>query len=487
MSLPFKGFAVELWEDESGGYGGIFKSIIRIVVPIAVSFIPGAGPLAIAASSALTTVATGGSFTEALLAGATSFIGSSITQGITSGLGTLEGPSFFSPLDDAFSGGIASGAVSSAASSAAISGASLLSDVVSPAFLAANADIIGRVVGGLATLTLNQALNQEIPGLEQELDQRFGPDASQSLQQQARDEQLEEVFQELIGPNGVPNPFLREGQDPEANQEAINAFTSTIARGIRRADETLGLDVTPGEFDAVFRNPNLGANILGEEVGIQQGGFNTSINDIFTGDAFAGRPPDVSSEGVAPGKELLPQGDAPFNFLDDEIIQSIIDERRGPAQEQVSRFEARGNLNPLGGQTANEFLGGQVGPAKERLGEVRQGVLTANQGAVNDIRDRARTEVGGFKLGDDLFDVEPFGTERSNLISQREGSFRGDILSNLGSEPLFDVTGALQTAGRAQGVVSGTPNPSFLDAIAAREGSAPTRKRGLGSRGSGGF
>ncbi len=467
MSHPFKDFATELWEDESGGCGGIFKSILRIVVPIAVSFIPGAGPLLIAASSALTTVATGGSFTEALLAGATSFIGSSITQGISGGLGSLESSAgFFSPLDDAFSSGISGGIGSSIANSvsgAAISGASLLSDVVSPAFLAANAELIGRTLGGLATLTLNQALNSNIPGLTEELDQTFGSDATASLQQQARDAQLEEVFQGLIGQDSRDvNPFLSEGQTPNEAQTGLNDFAGVIARGLRRQDESLGLDVTQSQFDEVFQNPNLRSNILGEERGIVQQGFTDTLGQTFTGDAF---------------------GD-----IDDDIINSIISERQGPAQQQISNFEARGNLNPLGGKTANEFIQGQIPTASDRLREIGSGVQQTNQAGVNDIRDRAQQGIGAFNLGDDLFNQEPFNVERSNLITERQGSLRDDLFSSLGSEPLFNVSGALNEAGRAQGVVSGAPNASLLDAIAAREtGGGTQRRRGLGSRGSGTF
>ena len=477
MSHPFKDFTQELWEDESGG-GGIFKSIVRIVIPIAVSFIPGAGPLLIAASSALATVATGGSFTEALIAGATSFIGSTFSSAISGGLTPQVGFDAAAAFDDfaiaaggsgapAFSLGASTAAsgIAGEASSLVRTGAGLLSEVVSPEFMATlvnNADLIGRIGGGLATLTLNQALGQDIPGLDQELETRFGPGGVELLRQQARDQQLEDIFQGLIGPEGVENPFLREGQDETAIGGARDEFIGSIARGLRREDEGLGLDVTQSQFDTVFRSPDLGSILLGKEGDIRRTSFGEEVSGVFPGDAFGA--------------------------IDDEIINSIIEERRGPAQQQISNFEARGNLNPLGGQTANEFISSGVGPAGERLREVGLGVQTANQAAINDIRDRATQQVGGFQLGDDLFDVSPFGLERSSLISEREGSLRGDILSSLGSEPLFDVTGALQEAGRTQGVVSGTPNKSFLDAIAAREaGAASKTRRGLGSRGSGAF
>lgn len=479
MSHPFRDFAKEIWEDRSGGYGGIFKSILRIVVPIAVSFIPGAGPIAIALSSAAITAATGGSFTESLLAGATSFIGSSLSSAISGGLTPQVGFNPAAAFDDfaiaaggsgapafSFGAGAAASGITGEVSNLVRTGANLLSDVVSPGFLATlanNADLIGRIGGGLATLTLNQAFGQDIPGLDEELATRFGPGGVELLRQQARDQQLEEIFQGLAGASpSLANPFLSEGLGDEEQVEGIREFQRVIAQGLRRQDQALGLDVTQSQFSNVFDNPNLGQNILGEERGIRQEGFTGELGEVFTGDAF-GR-------------------------IDDDIINSIIEERQGPAQQRVSNFEARGNLNPLGGKTANEFILGQVPTAGERLREVGGGVQQTNQAAVNDIRDRATQGIGAFQLGDDLFDVSPFGLERSNLISERGESLRGDILSSLGSEPLFDVTGALQTAGRTQGVVSGTPNVSFLDAIAAREAGATSKtRRGLGSRGSGAF
>ena len=75
-------------------------------------------------------------------------------------------------------------------------------------------------------------------------------------------------------------------------------------------------------------------------------------------------------------------------------------------------------------------------------------------------------------------------------VEQQQGQLGSDVRGALGSEPLFDVSGALQSAGRAQGVVSGQgQNQSFLDSIAARElGSTAARnRRGLRSRGSGAF
>jgi hypothetical protein len=480
-----------------GGCGGIFKSIVRIAVPIAVSFAPWASPLIVAASSAIATAATGGSFTETLMAGATSYVGSSLGEAITGGLqGTTLASSAPVGIGSAvhpLAGGTALGTVAGAGGAVAGAGGAALgtlasagnaltktlSSILSPsafATLVNNAGLAGKVVGGLTTLTLNQALNQDVPGLDDALaSSGFDAEQIENLHADARNEQIEAVFQNLVNPENVDtvvaNPFLKTsvneaGEDiftgtEEEQLAANNEFQRVIAQGLQRGNRGLGEEVTQEQFDTFFNNPNLGQNILGEETGIRQGGFNEAINQAFPGDAFS--------------------------TIDDEIINNIVSERQGPAQQQISNFEARGNLNPTGGLTANEFLSGQVQPARARVSEIGQGVLSTNQSAIDDIRDRARQQVGGFQLGDDLFDVAPFTEERSNLIGERTGALGSDLRTAIGSQPLFDVSGALQAGGRTQGVVSGTPNQSFLDAIAARESGTKRTSRGLGSRGSGAF
>ena len=67
------------------GYGGFIKKVIRIAVPAVVGVLSVGNPLAIAIASAATTGATGGSFKDALISGATSYIGASITKSLNVG------------------------------------------------------------------------------------------------------------------------------------------------------------------------------------------------------------------------------------------------------------------------------------------------------------------------------------------------------------------------------------------------------------------
>ena len=489
------------------GYGGIIKTVVRVAASVVGGM--ACGPPCAAIGSAVATGATGGSFKEALMAGATSYIGSSISQGVTGAIGEAgqaselssrlaDGSAFASTVGDGstiikdVSGNIlATGDLAAQAIDPSLLTSSLtaVGEAAAPIntgiseFLTSNFgdvggivrtgydflanegaktlgqlgfdtaavpfDIVGGTVGGLAELTLNQALNADIAGLDDVLSQKFTPQQIAALRQEARNALSQEAFDRLIG--DTINPGLSDEE-----------FRKVIAAGIERENVGLGADVTEPEFRQVFDNPDLGRLILADEEGLRRQTFGEQIGETFPGGAF--------------------------KSLDDSIIQSIVDERAGPARQQVSNLQARGNLNPIGGQQANLFLSGQEEGAKERVREIEQGVLGGAQRDVNLLRGQAETGATGYRLGDDLFDIKPFAEQREKLVTERQGSLGEDVRSAIGSEPLFDISGALRTGSRAQGPVSGAaPNQSFLDAIAAREGSGGRDKRGLGTRGSGAF
>ena len=169
-------------------------------------------------------------------------------------------------------------------------------------------------------------------------------------------------------------------------------------------------------------------------------------------------------------------------------MDSIVNERLGGAQQQVSRAGARGSLSDVGSNIANETLLGQQEGVRERVGDVGSSVLGGYSNELQAIKDRATTANQGFILGDDRFDVTPFATERGDFLSGTDVA--GGVTRALGSDPLFGLSSALLEGGRSQGLVSGTSgSENFLDTLAAREKETGLNKarRGLGSRGSGVF
>ena len=530
------------------GYGGFIKKVIRIAVPAVVGVLSSGNPLAIAIASAATTGATGGSFKDALISGATSYIGASITKSLNvgslgatpSGAPAISGPPIDVGSQSAFaaSGGGLTGptiggsagdflnpsdfvtasqdiafgagqAALNAAAPVAASGTGLFPDVfgdVRSAFdvggslldkslaslgvpelgakvgeqfgtdtlftiggqQVSGANLANIGIGGFTGLSLEQALLANDPLVDAQLEQAgLSPAGIQALRQEARNRLAQRKFEELTGEgSALANPFLRGGQDEAAAQAAREEFQKVIASGIERENLALGPSVTEAQFNQAFESPDFGQSILGEEETLRRQSFGREIGQAFPGDVF--------------------------QALDDDIINSIVQERQGPAQEQISKFGARGNLNPTGGQTANLFIQQQVPRARERVEEVGSGVLGGIRGDIGEIRGRAVEEAGGYRLGEDLFDIAPFSEERGGLIEERQGTLGSDVRAAIGPESLFDVSGALRAGGRAQGVVSGRgQNQAFLDRIADRElGSISglrNRNRGLGSRGSGAF
>lgn len=192
----------------------------------------------------------------------------------------------------------------------------------------------------------------------------------------------------------------------------------------------------------------------------QKTGFRSDISSAFPGDAF---------------------GD-----IDEGIISSIIEERRGPSNQLIANAGARGNFNPTGGAAANQALAGQEEGARERISQVGEGLFSESQQDIDAIRNRALSDVDAFTLGGS-FDLAPFSTERQGVIDTRLSTLSGDLETGLGSDPLFDPQSALQAGSRAQGVVSGVPsNQPLLDQIARRE-STSINRRGLNTSGSGAF
>ena len=493
------------------GYGGIIKTVVRVAASVMGGI--ACGPPCAAIGSALATGATGGSFKEALMSGATSYIGGKISEGVTGAISEAgqasniasrigDGSAFASTVSDGstvisdINGNIlATGDLAAQATDPSMFTDALTSigEATAPittgiskfadttfGMLPGNVnrtaydllgnirgiaektlgelgfdltptpfDIVGTTVGGLAELTLNEALTMDLPEIDDILSQKWGPEQIAALKQEARNKLSQGAFDRMLG----------ETVNPGVSDEE---FRKILAAGIERENVALGEQVTEPEFRQVFDNPDLGRNILTGEEDLRRQAFGEQVAGTFPGGAF--QP------------------------LDDSIIQSIVEERAAPARQQISNLAARGNLNPIGGQRANLFLSGQEEGATERVKEIGQSVLGGAQRDVDLLRGQAETGVSGYRLGDELFDIAPFAEQREKLITERQGSLGEDVRSAIGTEPIFDLGGALRTGSRAQGAVSGTtPNQSFLDAIAAREVASRRDKRGLGTRGSGAF
>ena len=260
-------------------------------------------------------------------------------------------------------------------------------------------------------------------------------------------------------------PNLNPGVDPEE-------FTSILGSGIQSINRELGPEITQAQFDDIFADrERLGQDIIRfEEEGRQRKG-REQVRELFTDTSELFKP-----------------------TVDDDIISNILDEQQQQASTQVARFQARGNLNPLGGRTANTFFEQERPEAERRVSGVGEGVLGQARQTLGGIEQRGIDEAGSFRLGRTPdFDIEPFRQERQQFIEGKlgtdttPGTLGSDIRSALGTEQLFDFGGAVREAGAQQGLVSGAPGQqSLLDQFAERgKGFADRFGRQKGSRGLG--
>ena len=218
--------------------------------------------------------------------------------------------------------------------------------------------------------------------------------------------------------------------------------------------------------------------------------LNEKIGRAFADEALFNKDIELRGQGVQAVEQAFPQGFASDIFDPDafsKAADNIYGQKLQDAQGMIARAGSRGQLSPRGGRLASESLLSQGPDVQSRLTDILGGVRSEAEGGLGDIRGSALEAAQGYKLGDELFDVTPFETQASDYLSTTVGELPGRISTAVGTDPLFSATSALQTGGRQQGQVSGTP--SFLDVLAEREGGVGTGRdrRGLGSRGSGVF
>ena len=271
----------------------------------------------------------------------------------------------------------------------------------------------------------------------------------------------------------------------EARRGLVNDFSSNIFSNT----------ANPGLTDEEFRNLiNTGVQDLNEGlVGYQGTVRRADLQDAFADPSGIGRQilSDETDRRREAGQEQVASTFTGEGFdLDQDIIDSIVGERQGAAREQVGNLLSRGSFNALGGRTANEVLGAQAPGAAERVQGIGETIVGGVQSERDALREQASAQAQGFQLGDDPFDITPFAEARQGLATGLEESLGPDVRAAIEGEPLFNVSEALQSGGRAQGLVSGAPQASILDTLADRERgqvSSSKNKRNIGASSGGGI
>jgi len=308
------------------------------------------------------------------------------------------------------------------------------------------------------------------------------------------------------GFRGPPIDDWSEGDD--GNVQAIRRFLQTPTYGnIPQID--------PASALAAYENAIRGIDAVVDERGFTGQGYaqaardrsktifdellpgqdvdtmlNEKIGRAFAEEALFAKEGEFRQQGIESINQAFPEGFSseifdPKAFSD--AAENIYGQKLGGAQDIIARAGSRGQLSPRGGRLASESLLSQGPDVRSGISDIVSGVRSGLESGLEGIRGSALEQAQGYKLGDELFDVQPFTQQASDYLSERAPAIGTEISEAIGTDPLFDAVSALQEGGRQQGVVSGTP--SFLDVLAERESTPGTGRdrRGLGSRGSGVF
>jgi hypothetical protein len=203
------------------------------------------------------------------------------------------------------------------------------------------------------------------------------------------------------------------------------------------------------------------------------------------------------------GQRLDEQAQTAFENVDvgqtaniDQVIDDILQERRGRATDVIENQLGRGVLSDQGAEAARSALDTQGTIAEADLGNIGRSVSEAlGQQVRNRVQDSGLlTPSENFSLGDDVT------SPRDNIRGVVEDvlgdtNVEGQIRSNLGDAPLFDPNQAITRGGIAQGQIN-TGGERFIDVMQRRrENQANARaaqsqrqdrqtERGLGTQGS---
>tara|TARA_Y100001963_G_scaffold77214_1_gene107059 strand:+ start:101 stop:1972 length:1872 start_codon:yes stop_codon:yes gene_type:complete len=307
------------------------------------------------------------------------------------------------------------------------------------------------------------------------------------------------------GFRGAPDPW---GETDDGNIQAIRRFLQDPVYGnIPQIDPASamaayqnairGIDAVVGERGftgqgyaqaARDRSKTIFDELLpGQDVDTM---LNEKIGRAFAEEALTAKEGEFRQQGIESINQAFPEGFSSEIFdpkAFSQAAENIYGQKLGGAQDIIARAGARGQLSPRGGRLASESLLSQGPDVRSGISDIVSGVRSGLESGLEGIRGSALEQAQGYKLGDELFDVQPFTQQASDYLSERAPAIGTEISEAIGTDPLFDAVSALQEGGRQQGVVSGTP--SFLDVLAERESTPGTGRdrRGLGSRGSGVF
>jgi len=143
--------------------------------------------------------------------------------------------------------------------------------------------------------------------------------------------------------------------------------------------------------------------------------------------------------------------------MDDPYINDILSEQRMTADNIIENMLKRGVITGTGAAGARGDLDRQAPGIRTQLNTIGDTALAGGQQKLRDVANKARTDAGTLKLGQQ-FDPNSYGGNADQVFNDFVASLGDQIRSNV-SGNLFQTGGLAATAGATQGAGNTAYNP----------------------------
>jgi hypothetical protein len=242
-----------------------------------------------------------------------------------------------------------------------------------------------------------------------------------------------------------------EAQRAQQYQEDVKSSQNTWQSDLDRAQQggqssaedyfrSMGLDPSlySGDISSAISNTRAGiptgGNIAGAFSGVGQSVYDNLTNAL-------------RSQSLS-GVEGLNVPDV-ADTSDDAIIEKILAEQQGGANDYATNLLKRGVVTDAGFNAAKGDIGRQSDVARGLLSQLGDTLLGGERSSLEGILNSGKEAASTLRLGQS-FDPSKYGTDLTssfdNFMKGLEGSFRTQAPKNL-----FDTSGLASIAGQAQG------------------------------------
>jgi hypothetical protein len=164
----------------------------------------------------------------------------------------------------------------------------------------------------------------------------------------------------------------------------------------------------------------------------------------------------------------------------DATINQVLNDQGSEVEQAFERGKTRGQLNDVGYQGAEKAFGTKKAAVQAKLQGTGYDLLDTYEGDLKDIRSQALDAASAYDLGE-TFNFDDYLHDANDVVSRATERLPGQLLGQIGDDPLFNISELLTKGGQAQGA----QNLRNLDLVEAldRQKQRNAQGRGLGSQG----